>query len=68
MGIAPFAGRVPVYIGDDWTDEDGFGAALARQGRAIRVGSPRPTLATETLRDPAALRAWLQRSLQSLSG
>jgi trehalose 6-phosphate phosphatase len=61
--VPPFAGRVPVYVGDDWTDEDGFRAVLAAQGRAIRVGTPRETLATESLSDPAALRQWLDRSL-----
>jgi trehalose 6-phosphate phosphatase len=68
MSVAPFVGRVPVYIGDDWTDEDGFEAALAAKGRAIRVGAPRATLATETLSDPAALREWLERSLKALAG
>lgn len=68
MAVAPFAGRVPVYIGDDWTDEDAFKVALAGNGRAIRVGVPRATLATETLRDPAALRTWLEQSLKALAG
>jgi trehalose 6-phosphate phosphatase len=67
MAVSPFAGRVPVYIGDDWTDEDGFTAALAAQGRAIRVGEERPTLATETLNNPAAVRHWLAQSLDSLT-
>jgi trehalose 6-phosphate phosphatase len=66
MTQAPFAGRVPVYIGDDWTDEDGFTAALAMNGRAIRVGAPRPTLATEELSDPPELRLWLAHSLSAL--
>lgn len=64
----PFAGRVPVYIGDAGTDEDGFAAALALGGRGIRIGTPRPTRATESLADPAALRDWLTRSAQSLAG
>jgi trehalose 6-phosphate phosphatase len=68
MAVAPFAGRAPVYIGDDWTDEDGFRAVLAAGGRAIRVGAPRATLATEGLSDPAALRDWLAQSLAALSG
>jgi trehalose 6-phosphate phosphatase len=68
MAVAPFAGRVPVYIGDDWTDEDGFKVALAGDGRAIRVGAPRETHATEMLPDPAALRVWLQQSLHALGG
>ncbi|HEX4192399.1 MAG TPA: trehalose-phosphatase [Stellaceae bacterium] len=66
MAVAPFAGRVPVYLGDDWTDEDGFTAALAAQGRAIRVGPQRPTLAPESLNNPATVRQWLGQSLKSL--
>jgi trehalose 6-phosphate phosphatase len=66
LAVPPFAGRVPVYVGDDWTDEDGFTAALAANGRAIRVGAPRPTLATEALSDPAAVRRWLEESLAAL--
>jgi trehalose 6-phosphate phosphatase len=68
MAVAPFAGRVPVYIGDDWTDEDGFRAVLAARGRALRVGAARETLATESLSDPAAVRQWLDRSLNALKG
>jgi trehalose 6-phosphate phosphatase len=68
MAVAPFAARVPVYIGDDWTDEDGFRVVLAAQGRAIRVGAPRETLATESLSDPAALQQWLDQSLAALRG
>jgi trehalose 6-phosphate phosphatase len=67
MAVTPFAGRIPVYIGDDWTDEDGFTAALAAHGRAIRVGPERPTLATETMNDPAAVRQWLNQSLTALT-
>jgi trehalose 6-phosphate phosphatase len=67
LAAPPFAGRVPVYVGDDWTDEDGFTAALAGNGRAIRVGTPRPTLAREELSDPAALRRWLEHSLKALT-
>ena len=66
MAVAPFAGRVPVYVGDDWTDEDGFKAVLAVQGRAVRVGASRETLATERLSDPAALQQWLGQSLNAL--
>lgn len=69
LTMVPFQGRVPLYIGDAGTDEDGFAAALARGGRAIRVTNhqPRPTRATETLATPAELRAWLARSAKALA-
>lgn len=50
---------VPVYIGDDLTDEDAF-RALAGRGVGIAVQeSPQPTAATYTLRDPDEVRALL---------
>ncbi len=38
MMAAPFLGRVPVYIGDDTTDEFGFGVVKELGGIAIKVG------------------------------
>jgi trehalose 6-phosphate phosphatase len=55
----PFRGRVPVFIGDDVTDEDGFRAALDRGGAAIKVGLTGESLATSRIADPAAARRWL---------
>jgi trehalose 6-phosphate phosphatase len=51
MARAPFAGRTPVYIGDDTTDEAAIAAAEALGGRGYRVA--------ETFGDPAGVRAWL---------
>jgi len=62
MGEPPFAGRRPVFVGDDVTDEDGMRAALAAGGRAVKVG-PGVTVATDRLADPAAVAAWLARLL-----
>jgi len=50
---------LPVYIGDDVTDEDAF-RALAARGIGIAVQeAPQPTAATYTLRDPGEVRALL---------
>jgi trehalose 6-phosphate phosphatase len=37
MQLAPFAGRVPVFIGDDVTDEEGMAAAVAHGGTGLHV-------------------------------
>jgi trehalose 6-phosphate phosphatase len=37
MALAPFAGRVPVFIGDDVTDEEGMAAAVAHGGAGLHV-------------------------------
>ncbi|WP_242111651.1 trehalose-phosphatase [Luteimonas aquatica] len=58
----PYAGRVPVFAGDDLTDESGFAQVNARGGVSILVADPdarRDSAARYGLRDPAAVRAWL---------
>lgn len=57
---APFAARVPLFIGDDLTDEHGFAAVNEAGGFSIKVGtSEEPTRARHRLDDPAAVRAFL---------
>lgn len=67
METAPFAGRIPVAIGDDRTDEDGFAAALALGGQAIRVGVDAPSMATARIADPMRVRAFLKRIVEGLN-
>jgi trehalose 6-phosphate phosphatase len=58
LASAPFAGRTPVFIGDDLTDESGFDFVNARGGVLIRVGSVEGTTSAAHFRlgDPAQLR------------
>lgn len=58
MRGAPFAGRRPIYVGDDITDEDGIAAAQDLGGIGIKVGAG-ASAAKFRLEDPAAVRAWL---------
>jgi trehalose 6-phosphate phosphatase len=62
----PFAGRLPVFVGDDLTDEDGIGAAQAAGGFGVRVGSA-ATQARYSLSDTDAVAAWLGAAADSPS-
>jgi len=59
MKEPPFAGAVPVMLGDDLTDEDGFSAAESLGGFGVLVGPPRETAARHGLADVDAVLAWL---------
>ncbi len=60
MERAPFRGRIPIYAGDDSTDEDAFELANRLGGISVRVGSDHaPSAAAFRLPDPERLRAWL---------
>jgi len=59
MAEPPFRGRVPVFVGDDSTDEDGFLAVNRLGGVSVRVGGDGPSAARHRLADAAAVRSWL---------
>lgn len=53
MGRAPFLGRVPVFVGDDVTDEDAIAAARAMGGIGLLVA--------DSFGAPQGVRDWLAR-------
>jgi trehalose 6-phosphate phosphatase len=59
MEQAPYAGRRPVFFGDDRTDEMAFASINEDGGIAVRVGDGE-TVAGRRLPDPAAVRALLR--------
>jgi trehalose 6-phosphate phosphatase len=66
MGEGPFAGRTPVFIGDDDTDEHGFRVVNQAGGISIKVG-PGPSVARWRIDNPAAVRRWLEGWLAATS-
>jgi trehalose 6-phosphate phosphatase len=56
MQHPPFAGRAPVFIGDDVTDEDGMRESRRRGGAGYRVDA--------VFGDTDGVRAWLRRSAE----
>jgi trehalose 6-phosphate phosphatase len=58
MEIAPFAGRLPVYAGDDLTDEPAIAEAQRMNGFGVKIGEG-DSVARFRLADPAAVASWL---------
>jgi len=62
MEEEPFAGAMPVFIGDDLTDEHGFALVEELGGLAILAGAQRETRAAMRLADVNAVLEWLKGS------
>jgi trehalose 6-phosphate phosphatase len=60
MAEPPFAGRRPVFIGDDVTDQHGIDAAVALGGLGLMV--------PDAFGEPAQVRDWLRRLADGEAG
>ena len=63
MAAAPFKGAIPVFVGDDLTDEPAFRAARDLGGAGVLVGPRRNSAATHRLEDVSAVLDWLEAAL-----
>ncbi len=61
MRHPPFQGRIPVFIGDDVTDEDGIRACVLLGGKGLRVPD-------DFGGGPPFVRAWLRGLVSPVSG
>jgi len=68
MAEPPFAGRRPVFIGDDATDRDAFAAVRQFDGHCVSVGPDNADIADWMFASPPAVRAWLSRIAQGAAG
>jgi len=60
MTHKPFAGRIPIFVGDDTTDEHAFEVMPEFDGISISVGRTVPGVDAR-FRAPSDVRQWLQR-------
>jgi trehalose 6-phosphate phosphatase len=67
MAEAPFSGRLPVFVGDDVTDEDGFAAVRKMSGIGIKIGAG-TTSATHRVATLHDFHDWLRNLSKTWTG
>ena len=67
MQEPPFAGRCPVFVGDDFTDEVGFAMVQRLDGLGVKVGQG-ASVAFQRLESPAVFRYQLQAAVAAKAG
>jgi trehalose 6-phosphate phosphatase len=67
MREAPFAGRTPLFVGDDVTDEAGFTSVQGLGGVGVKIG-PGATLATHRINGPQQFRDQLGELVAARTG
>ncbi len=67
MALPPMAGRRPIFLGDDDTDEPAMVAAADIGGAGILIGTPRPSAAHYRLPDVPATLAWLETACEEMA-
>jgi trehalose 6-phosphate phosphatase len=66
MSEPPFAGRTPVFLGDDVTDEDAFVSVNALGGHSIRIGDSQHSAARYHIDNVNEALQWLTRLATTL--
>lgn len=66
MTTKPFAGRCPVYVGDDVTDEDAFAVVNRMGGDTLHVGPSSATRARYMVADVPTLLDWLAMAAERI--
>lgn len=66
LSRAPFEGRIPIFIGDDSTDEAGFDAVQQAGGLAYAVGTARPHV-NRVFASPGEVRNWIREFISQMA-